>query len=107
MSAFSYGTAYFSAVLFIGYAGKTGWSFGLSGLWVAVGNTVIGSLLAWLVLGKRTREMTQRLGVSTMPGFIGIRYNSKALKIASALIIFVFLVPYSASVYMGLSYLFE
>ncbi|AEE97355.1 sodium:solute symporter family transporter [Mahella australiensis] len=107
MSAFSYGTAYFSAVLFIGYAGKTGWSFGLSGLWVAIGNTVVGSLLAWLVLGKRTREMTQRLGVSTMPGFIGIRYNSKALKIVSALIIFVFLVPYSASVYMGLSYLFE
>lgn len=107
MSAFSYGTAYFSAVLFIGYAGKTGWNFGISALWVVVGNTFIGSYLAWQVLGKRTREMTNRLNASTMPQFIEIRYQSKKLKIVTALIIFVFLIPYSASVYKGLSYLFE
>ncbi|GMQ60239.1 sodium:solute symporter [Vallitalea sediminicola] len=107
MSAFSYGTAYFSAVLFIGYAGKLGWNFGLSVLWIVVGNTVIGTYLAWEVLGKRTREMTQRLNVSTMPEFLGIRYKSKTLKIVSATIIFVFLMPYAASVYKGLGYLFE
>ncbi|MCT4542455.1 MAG: sodium:solute symporter [Vallitalea sp.] len=107
MSAFSYGTAYFSAVLFIGYAGKIGWNFGLSALWIVVGNTFIGTYLAWEVLGKRTREMTQRLNVSTMPEFIGIRYKSKGLKIISATIIFVFLMPYAASVYKGLGYLFE
>lgn len=107
MSAFSYGTAYFSAVLFIGYAGRTGWGFGLSALWIVVGNTLIGSFLAWHVLGRRTREMTTRLKASTMPEFIGIRYQSKNLKIATALIIFVFLIPYSASVYKGLGYLFE
>jgi len=107
MSAFSYGTAYFSAVLFIGYAGKIGWSFGLSALWVVVGNSLIGSFLAWHILGSRTREMTHRLNASTMPEFIGIRYQSKYLKIATAIIIFIFLIPYSASVYKGLSYLFE
>ena len=107
MSAFSYGTAYFSAVLFIGYAGKMGWGFGVSALWIAAGNAIIGSFLAWQVLGKRTREMTNRLNASTMPEFIGIRYQSKALKVASALIIFIFLVPYTASVYKGLGYLFE
>ncbi|GMQ63048.1 sodium:solute symporter family transporter [Vallitalea maricola] len=107
MSAFSYGTAYFSAVLFIGYAGKLGWNFGLSVLWIVVGNTVIGTYLAWEVLGKRTREMTQRLNVSTMPEFLGVRYKSKPLKIVSATIIFVFLMPYAASVYKGLGYLFE
>ncbi|GKX30400.1 sodium:solute symporter [Vallitalea longa] len=107
MSAFSYGTAYFSAVLFIGYAGKLGWNFGLSVLWIVIGNTVVGTYLAWEVLGKRTREMTQRLNVSTMPEFIGVRYKSKALKIISATIIFVFLMPYAASVYKGLGYLFE
>ena len=32
LSALSYGTAYFSAVMFVGYAGKTGLSFGLWGV---------------------------------------------------------------------------
>lgn len=107
VSAFAYGTTYFSAVLFIGYAGKVGWGFGLSSLWIVLGNALVGSLLAWKVLAKRTREMTVRLGAITMPEFLEKRYGSKALKVVSALIIFVFLVPYSASVYMGLSYFFE
>jgi solute:Na+ symporter, SSS family len=107
VSAFAYGTTYFSAVLFVGYAGKLGWGFGPSTLWIVVGNTVVGSLLAWLVLARRTRTMTAKLGAMTMPEFFEARYGSRAMRIASALIIFVFLVPYSASVYMGLSYLFE
>jgi SSS family transporter len=107
ISAFSYGATYFSAVLFIGYAGKIGWGFGMSALWIVLGNTVIGTYLAWRILAKPTREMTVRLGVLTMPQFLEHRYQSVNLKIVSALIIFIFLVPYSASVYMGLSYLFE
>jgi SSS family solute:Na+ symporter len=107
LSAFAYGTTYFSAVIFIGYAGKTGWGFGISSTLVGIGNAIIGSLLAWLVLAKRTRRMTHELNVSTMPEFFEKRYDSKAMKIITALIIFVFLVPYSASVYQGLGYLFE
>ncbi|NLY18322.1 MAG: sodium/solute symporter [Clostridiaceae bacterium] len=107
LSAFAYGTTYFSAVIFIGYAGKTGWGFGISSTFIGIGNAVIGSLLAWLVLAKRTRRMTHELNVSTMPEFFEKRYNSKAMKIVTALIIFAFLVPYSASVYQGLGYLFE
>lgn len=107
LSAFSYGTAYFSAVMFIGYSGKMGWGFGMSTLWIVVGNSIVGSFLAWHVLGKRTREMTHRLDASTMPEFIGIRFKSKGLQVVSALAIFIFLVPYSASVYKGLGYLFE
>lgn len=107
VSAFAYGTAYFSAVIFVGYAGKIGWAFGLSSIWIGIGNGILGSLLAWFVLGKKTRQITHRLDTSTMPEFFEKRYDSKALKIVSALIIFVFLVPYSASVYAGLSYLFE
>ena len=42
-----------------------------------------------------------------MPDFFAKRYNSQALKLVSALIIFVFLVPYSASVYKGLSGIFS
>jgi len=107
VSAFAYGTTYFSAVLFIGYAGKIGWGFGLSALWIVLGNSLIGSFLAWKILARKTREITSRLGTMTMPQFLEIRYQSKALRIISALIIFIFLVPYSASVYMGLSYFFE
>src|SRR5665647_1365706 len=107
LTAFAYGTTYFSAVIFIGYAGKFGWSFGVAATWIGIGNALIGSLLAWVVLGKRTRRMTNFLDAQTMPEFFEKRYNSKALKIISALIIFIFLVPYSASVYTGLGYLFE
>jgi SSS family solute:Na+ symporter len=107
MSAFAFGTTYFSAVLFIGYAGKLGWGFGLHTMWIVLGNTLIGTLLAWKCLAGRTRAMTTRLNALTMPEFLRARYDSKAMQIVGALVVFIFLVPYSASVYMGLSYLFE
>ena len=107
ISAFAYGTTYFSAVVFVGYAGKFGWSNGLSVVWIGIGNALIGCLLAWIVLGKKTRSMTHKLNASTMPEFFGARYDSKAMKIVSAVVIFVFLVPYTASIYKGLGYIFE
>ncbi len=106
MSAFAYGTSYFSAVVFVGYAGQFGFKYGIAATWAGIGNAILGSLLAWWVLGPRTREMTHRLGAQTMPEFFGKRYDSKALRIAAAAIIFVFLIPYTASVYNGLSRLF-
>ena len=106
MSAFAFGTSYFSAVVFVGYAGQFGWKYGIAALWAGIGNAILGSLLAWWVLGPRTREMTHRLGATTMPEFFGKRYRSKGLRIAAAAIIFVFLIPYTASVYNGLSRLF-
>ncbi len=106
MSAFAYGTSYFSAVVFVGYAGQFGFKYGIAATWAGIGNAVLGSLLAWWILGPRTREMTHRLGAQTMPEFFGKRYDSKALRIAAAAIIFVFLIPYTASVYNGLSRLF-
>lgn len=107
ISSFAYGTTYFSAVIFIGFAGKLGWGFGMNALWIAAGNVVFGALLAWLVLGARTRRMTQNLDVMTMPEFLNERYDAKYIKLAAAAIIFLFLIPYSASVFKGLGYLFE
>ncbi len=107
LTAFAYGTSYFSAVVFIGYAGQFGWQYGVSAAWIGVGNAVLGSLLAWFVLGKRTRIMTQSFGAKTMPEFFEHRWDSKGLKIAAALIVFIFLIPYTASVYNGLSRLFN
>ena len=106
LTAFAYGTSYFSAVIFVGYAGQFGWRFGVASTWIGLGNAFIGSLLAWVILGRRTRLMTQHLGSATMPEFFGRRFQSKGLKIAAAIIVFVFLIPYTASLYNGLSRLF-
>ena len=106
-SAFAYATTYFSAVIFIGYAGNIGWNFGLAAVLIGIGNALVGNYAAWKVLAKRTRSMTRKLKVSTMPDFFEKRYQSRGLKIAAAVVIFVFLTPYCASVYQGLSYLFE
>ncbi len=106
ISAFAFGTSYFSSVVFIGYAGQFGWKFGLASTWIGLGNAFIGSLLAWLILGRRTRLMSQQLDAKTMPEYFGKRFDSKALRVAGSVIAFVFLVPYTAGVYNGLSRLF-
>ena len=106
LTAFAYGTSYFSAVVFVGYAGQFGWKYGIAATWAGIGNALIGSLMAWAVLGRRTRVMTQHLDSATMPQFFEARFDSKALKLASSVIIFIFLIPYTASLYNGLSRLF-
>ena len=107
LTAFAYGTSYFSAVIFIGYAGQFGWKFGIASTWIGIGNAAVGSLLAWVILGRRTRIMTQHLNSSTMPEFFGKRFDSKGLKIGASIITFIFLIPYTASLYNGLSRLFS
>ena len=107
MTAFAYGTTYFSAVVFIGYAGQFGRAYGLAATWIGIANAIVGALLAWIVLAKRSKNMSKRLDSKTMPDFFEKRYGSRGLKIFSAIITFVFLIPYSASVYNGLSSLFE
>ena len=107
LTAFAYGTSYFSAVIFVGYAGQFGWKFGIASTWIGIGNAILGSLLAWVVLGRRTRLMSQHLESATMPEFFGKRYMSPALKIFASIIVFIFLIPYTASLYNGLSRLFS
>lgn len=107
LTAFAYGTSYFSAVIFVGYAGQFGWKYGIASTWIGIGNALIGSMLAWIVLGRRTRIMSQYLDSATMPEFFGQRFQSRPLKIGASLIIFLFLIPYTASLYNGLSRLFS
>lgn len=107
LTAFAYGTSYFSAVVFVGYAGQFGWKYGLSSTWIGIGNAVIGSLLAWILLGRRTKLMTQHIESRTMPDFFGTRFDSQQLRVVASVIAFVFLIPYTAGVYKGISTLFE
>ena len=106
LTAFAYGTSYFSAVVFVGYAGQFGWKYGIASTWIGIGNALLGSLLAWAILGRRTRIMSQSLGSATMPQFFEKRFGNKSLKLAASAIIFIFLIPYTASLYNGLSRLF-
>ncbi len=106
LTAFAYGTSYFSAVIFVGYAGQFGWKYGIASTWIGIANAILGSLLAWVVLGRRTRIMTQHLSSATMPQFFDERFKSPSLKIAASVLIFIFLIPYTASLYNGLSRLF-
>lgn len=107
LTAFAFGTSYFSAVVFVGYAGQFGWRYGLSSTWIGVGNAIIGSLLAWILLGRRTKLMTQHIESRTMPDFFGTRYADQGLRVVASIIAFVFLIPYTAGVYKGISTLFE
>lgn len=106
LTAFAYGTSYFSAVVFVGYAGQFGWKYGVAATWAGIGNAILGSFLAWRVLGRRTRVMTQHLDSATMPQFFEKRYSSSGLKLLASAVIFIFLIPYTASLYNGLSRLF-
>ncbi len=103
ISAMSYGTSYFSAVMFIGYSGGSGWNFGLFSILVGVGNAVFGSLLAWIVLADKTREITKKWRIKSMPQLFEKRFNCPAMRLFTCLVIFFFLTPYSASVYKGLT----
>ena len=94
-------------MVFVGYAGQFGWKYGMSASWIGIGNAIIGSLLAWIVLGRRTKAMTQHIQSRTMPDFFGTRYNDEWLRVVASVIAFVFLIPYTAGVYMGISRLFE
>ncbi len=105
-TAFAYGTTYFSAVVFVGYAGQHGWNIGLGSIWIGIGNAVLGCLLSWILFANKTRKMTKKLNARTMPDYFEKRYASKGMKVLAAVIIFVFLVPYSAAVYKGLGSLF-
>ncbi|HOO22147.1 MAG TPA: hypothetical protein PKY53_00490 [Clostridia bacterium] len=106
MSAFAYGTTYFSSVIIIGYAGKLGVLYGMGAVWIGVGNAIIGTLLAWIILAKRTKVYTSEHSIKTMPQYFEKRYKDKNIKFAAGLVVALFLIPYSASVYQGLGALF-
>lgn len=106
-TAFAYGTTYFSAVVFVGYAGQHGWNIGVGSIWIGIGNAFLGCLLSWLLFANRTRKITKHIDAKTMPEYFEKRYNSKGMLVFSSIVIFVFLVPYSAAVYKGLGSLFN
>jgi len=105
VTAFSFVAAYFSSVVIIG-GGGFGYKYGMATLWIGATNVLVGTLLAWIVLGKRTRALTARLNAITLPDLFAKRYNSPESRFYSALVIGIFLVIYSVSVLQGMGHSF-
>jgi SSS family solute:Na+ symporter len=102
VTALSFVAAYFSSVLIIG-GGGFGYRFGLATLWIGAANVLIGCLLAWILLGKRIRKLTEETDSMTISEFLGKRYRSPSVMIFSAAIIFLFLIIYNVSVVKGMA----
>ncbi len=87
LTAFAYGTSYFSAVVFVGYAGQFGWKYGISATWAGIGNAIIGSLLAWVVLGRRTKNYEPASEFCNNAAVFGT-IRKQCVKIGASVIIF-------------------
>lgn len=98
--AMSYGATFISTAAIVGFGGVAG-EYGMSVLWLAFLNIVVGVLIAFIFLGKRTRRMGHALGSLTFPEFLGKRFDSKFIHYFSGLIIFCAMPLYAAVVLIG------
>ena len=98
--AMSYGATFISTAAIVGFGGVAG-EYGMSVLWLAFLNIIIGVFIAFVFLGKRTRRMGHALNSLTFPEFLGKRFNSKFIHYTSGLIIFCAMPLYAAVVLIG------
>lgn len=106
VTSLSFVAAYFSSVVIIG-GGGFGYRFGMSTLWIGATNVLIGVALVWMVLGRRIRLFTGRLGTMTIPGFLAERFRAKEARVFAALVIALFLIIYNVSILKGMGHAFE
>ncbi|MBN1163076.1 MAG: sodium/proline symporter [Candidatus Krumholzibacteriota bacterium] len=106
VTALSFIAVYFSSVLIIG-GGAFGYKFGMATIWIGAINVLVGCTLCWIVLGRRVRLFTERMGINTISGFFSHRYDSPAAGIFSALVVFLFLILYNVSVVKGMANSFQ
>ncbi|MBQ3637842.1 MAG: sodium:proline symporter, partial [Clostridia bacterium] len=76
--------------------------------WTALG-LGIGTYINWLVVAKRIRLYSQKLGSVTVPDFFSRRYHDgrHVLSVIAALVIIVFFIPYVASGFNACGTLFS
>ncbi len=99
--ALSYGATFVSTSAIVGFGGAAG-QFGLSLLWLTVLCIGVGVLLAFIVYGKKTRELGRELDAYTLPELFGKKFNSKFLWGYSSLIIMLFMPIYAGAVIKGM-----
>ena len=97
-----------SSWLLMGLPGVAYLTGGAEAGWTAIG-LAAGTYLNWLFVAKRLRVYSQHCGAITIPDFFAKRYKDKSKLImgASALIILIFFVPYTASGFSACGKLFS
>ena len=98
--AISYGATFISTSAIIGFGGVAA-AYGMSLLWLAFLNILVGIVLAFLVFGPKMRKMGKKLHAATFPEFIGKRFESGGLQSWTGLFIAVLMPLYAASVLIG------
>ncbi len=75
--------------------------------WTVIG-LAIGTYLNWLIVAKKLRQYSARIGAITVPDFFSRRYqeNKNIILAVAALVIIVFFVPYTASGFAACGKLF-
>jgi len=107
LTGLSYGVTYFSAVLLIGCPGLT-WMLGSQWMIVTLLNLAFGTFAAFILLGERTRKMSQKLEALTLPELIAKRYqDEKLIRPIAGIVIAVFQSIYLVSIYTGLAILLQ
>ena len=76
--------------------------------WTCIG-LAVGTYLNWLIVAKRIRRYSDRLGAITVPDFFSRRYKDQrhTLSCIAAIVILVFFIPYTASGFKAVGTLFN
>ena len=98
--AISYGATFISTSAIIGFGGVAA-AYGMSLLWLAFLNILVGIIIAFLVFGPKMRKMGKQLHAATFPEFIGKRFESRGLQSWIGLFIAILMPLYAASVLIG------
>jgi SSS family solute:Na+ symporter len=99
--ALSYGATFISTSAIVGFGGAAG-QFGMGLLWLTVLNIFVGVFIAFVVFGKKTRELGHRLGTNTMPEFFARRFESNFMQGYAGALIFLFMPVYASAVLKGI-----
>ncbi|MDL2222630.1 sodium:solute symporter family protein [Bacteroidales bacterium OttesenSCG-928-M11] len=98
--ALSYGAAFISASAIVGFGGYSA-TFGMGIQWLCVLNMLMGVIVAFLIFGKRTRELGVKYEARTFSQLLGAHYNSRTIRIFIASVIFIGMPMYAAVVMKG------
>lgn len=76
--------------------------------WTAIG-LAIGTYLNWLIVAKRLRRYSAKIGAITIPGFFSQRFRDRrsVLSCIAAVVILIFFIPYTASGFKAIGTLFN
>ena len=76
--------------------------------WTAIG-LAIGTYLNWLIVARRLRRYSAKLGAITIPDFFARRFGDKKhlLSCIAAVVILIFFIPYTASGFKAIGTLFN